>query len=109
MQKIPPPGDYASAADSRDMSAVLRTGPCPNFEKLTAFEFLETHAQKFKTCASQEDIKAVNEEVASQKKLFSSLCGSCRVAVRELETAIAKRDKAEKEKQEKHKKAEEAA
>ena len=60
----------SSVANSRDMSALARAGPCCGFEKLQCVLELEKSVPKFASCTSAEDVRAIWEETSTLRKLF---------------------------------------
>ena len=81
-------GDHRSAAaGSRDVSALIRAGPCQNFESLALFNTLDKYKGKFRDCRSASEVKDINNESMTLRKLFTVLVASCKAAVVELRGA----------------------
>ena len=83
-------GEAAAASSdggSRDLSALARAGPCVGYEELKPIsEFLALKSQ-FRSCTSQEDIKAMAKSIEPWRKAYGRLASSCKTAVSDLYTA----------------------
>ena len=72
---------------SADLSALARAGPCKDYQELKALETLRRYAANFRSCASNQAIKDVNEEGAGMKKVLGTLMSAAKAAKADLAAA----------------------
>ena len=94
---------------SADLSALARAGPCKDYQELKALETLRRYAANFRSCASNQAIKDVNEEGAGMKKVLGTLMSAAKVAKADLAAAQKRWETNRKKEQEREKKAAKAA
>ena len=96
IKKCEESSDAASAdASSRDWSSAARADPCLGFEQLEAFSILAEKAVGFRTCASQDEIKAHLATTQPARSLYSVLQAACKAAITDLNSAKASREATE--------------
>ena len=72
---------------SRDGAALARAGPCCGFQELQPLSNFASKGMLFRSCASQEELKDLQESFAPARKLYQTLVASCKASVTELRAA----------------------
>ena len=98
-----------SKTTSADLSALVRAGPCRDYQNLKALETLRRFGASFRSCTSNQGIKDMNEEGAGMKKTVGTLMSAAKAAKTDLASAQKRWETNRKKEEERAKKAEKAA
>ena len=91
--------DSGSSKDNKDLTALIRAGPCENFEKLVPFDTFLKHKGGARLCDSMEALSTWSSAMADHKKVYATFLKACGGAVNDLYQARTERKKTADEKQ----------
>lgn len=86
------PRNTSAPGSSHDMSLVVNTGPCADFQLLRTFVEIKAGVS-FDACQSDEDIKLVKNKFQEMRVPIVNLLRSCKTAMSDLHAAKTALDK----------------
>ena len=85
---VPPEeGSDGVSSTSKDLNALWRAGPCPNFEQLVMFSVLEKHQESISLATTADQLTEKSEAKKSTFTMFNTLSSSCKTSTNDLASA----------------------